>query len=203
MLFVFLTTVLREGTVALRPEVVLPQQLLLVVLLGPLDEPRVQRANVVPGEPPNSRGLLEPEIVRLERRHVDRRQRVLEVLHVVGDVLLRFAQTDRRVLPRRNQAARIIRASISSTGAVPTVFNALARKYVSCSPKAIRTHSGSFTKSGERWFKPPAAWRSPVVSVPLCRAQLHCDPSLFTLRVDRHLFCVQNKPNDRMPTFPC
>jgi len=43
MLFVFLTTVLREGTVALRPEVVLPQQLLLVVLLGPLDEPRVQR----------------------------------------------------------------------------------------------------------------------------------------------------------------
>jgi len=92
MLFVFLTTVLREGTVALRPEVVLPQQLLLVVLLGPLDEPRVQRANVVPGEPPNSRGLLEPEIVRLERRHVDRRQRVLEVLHVVGDVLLRFAK---------------------------------------------------------------------------------------------------------------
>jgi len=59
-------------------------------------------ANVVPGEPPNSRGLPEPEIVRLERRHVDRRQRVLEVLHVVGDVLLRFAQTDRRVLPRRS-----------------------------------------------------------------------------------------------------
>ena len=202
MLFVFLTTVLREGTVALRPEVVLPQQLLLVVLLGPLDEPRVQRErsarrtaefersprarNRTSGEAPCGPSTTRPRGFACCRRRASA-----------------LRQTDRRVLPRRNQAARIIRASISSTGAVPTVFNALARKYVSCSPKAIRTHSGSFTKSGERWFKPPAAWRSPVVSVPLCRAQLHCDPSLFTLRVDRHLFCVQNKPNDRMPTFPC
>jgi len=90
MLFVFLTTVLREGTVALRKLSFRNNSFLLFFLAHSMSQE--SSANVVPGEPPNSRGLLEPEIVRLERRHVDRRQRVLEVLHVVGDVLLRFAK---------------------------------------------------------------------------------------------------------------
>lgn len=162
MLFVFLTTVLREGTVALRPEVVLPQQLLLVVLLGPLDEPRVQRErsarrtaefersprarNRTSGEAPCGPSTTRPRGFACCRRRASA-----------------LRQTDRRVLPRRSSQpsrANHPREHFVDRGRsdrFQRVGRQSSRKYVSCSPKAIRTHSGSFTKSGERWFKPPAA----------------------------------------------